>query len=141
MFDFNEFRRQGSGVWGFVCGLVGLSLLALSGCGAKPAAPMGGTEDAGNAVSSVLDAWKSGLTLDDFRIADPSMHVADQDWQAGIALKDYQLLGTEKNGGNWRVSAVLTVAAEGQSARQRNVAYDVTTEPAITVLRAFDVED
>jgi hypothetical protein len=45
----------------------------------------------------------------------------------------------QEAGGHWRVNALLTLSANGQSEMQKNVAYAVTIEPAITILRADDV--
>lgn len=119
---------------------LGMSLLIVPGCGGQPAAPQGVDDDAGEAVTVVLDAWKEGMSFEDFRSSDPAFNVAEQDWQAGLTLKDYSLAKAEPNGGNWRVSALITVVSAGKSEQQKRVSYDVTTEPAITVFR-FDPED
>ncbi|MSR56267.1 MAG: hypothetical protein EXS05_01160 [Planctomycetaceae bacterium] len=142
MIEIDVCRGQVARIRGLVFGLLMLGLLGVAGCGAQPAGPTGRTEDAGKAVSTALDAWKAGKQPDQLKSETPSIHVADEDWQAGKALKGYQMSGApQKNGGNWRVNAVLTVSDEGQSEQQKTVAYDVTMQPAITVLRAFDVTD
>ncbi|MFN0051293.1 MAG: hypothetical protein ACKV0T_03830 [Planctomycetales bacterium] len=122
--------------------LVSLAAITLAGCGPGQASPKGSTEDVTKVLSVALDAWKAGKKPDELRSEKPAVNIADQDWQAGLALKEYQVSGSPvKYGGNWRVSAVLTLTDERQSALQKQVAYDVTIQPAITILRADDVPE
>lgn len=114
-----------------------LGLTVLAGCGAPPAGPSGTTDDAGKQLSAALDAWKAGKKPADLQNVKPVVHVADQDWQTGKLLKSYQLSDAPtKNGGSWRVAAVLTLSAEGKPEQQKNVLYEVTLQPAITILRS-----
>jgi hypothetical protein len=117
-------------------------LLALAGCSTSPVELVGDTDEAQSLLSTALDAWKAGQKPDDLRSEQPAVYVADEDWRAGTALKAYQVTGIPlEAGGHWRVSARLTLSAGGHSDLQKNVAYAVTMEPAITILRADDVPE
>lgn len=112
----------------------------LMGCSAGPVVLAGDEDDAQTALSAALDAWKAGQKPDELRSENPAVYVADEDWQAGTALKAYQVTGTPMEaGGHWRVSALLTLSANGQSETQKNVTYAVTMAPAVTVLRYDDI--
>jgi hypothetical protein len=116
--------------------------LFLMGCSSGPAVLVGDHDEAKTIVSTALDAWKAGEKPDKLRSETPKIIVADEDWQSGSALKAYQVTGTPlEAGGHWRVSALLTLSANGKSETQKNVAYAVTMEPEITILRADDVSE
>jgi hypothetical protein len=117
-----------------------LGTLMLVGCSTGPVELAGDEDGARTLLSSALDAWHAGQGPDELRGENPAVHVADEDWQAGKKLKAYQVTGTPlEAGGHWRISAVLTLSADGQSETRKNVAYAVTMEPAVTILRADDV--
>lgn len=123
-----------------LCLLFGLGgLLTTAGCGSQPMELAGDEEAAQTVVAQALDAWKAGQAPDALRKVNPAVHVADEDWGAGKSLKSYTVSGEpQEEGGHWRVQAVLTIAAEGEPEVTKNVAYAVTTEPAITILRSDD---
>jgi len=118
------------------------AMVAVSGCSKAPVELVGDEGDAQSILTAVLDAWQAGQEPADLREEDPAMRVADEDWQAGKALKGYQVSGAPMPfGGHWRVSATLTLTDDQKSEQQKLVAYAVTMEPAITVLRADDVPE
>lgn len=116
-----------------LCGIV-----LLAGCGPAEIYVAGDEEDAQQVLKTALEAWKSGKKPADLKNENPVMHIGDEDWQAGKTLKAFTANEEPvEQGGHWRVSAVLTLAADG-SEEQKQVAYAVTTEPAITVIRLED---
>ncbi|MBI3866214.1 MAG: hypothetical protein HY290_30410 [Planctomycetia bacterium] len=114
--------------------------VALAGCGAPgPVYVAGDEEEAKEVLTTVLEAWKAGKKPADLKGEKPAYHVGDEDWEAGKSLKAFA--ATEdpvEVGGHWRVSAVLTLLADGRNEEQKQVAYSVTVEPAITVIRLED---
>jgi len=126
-----------------------LSLLALlaigfsfSGCAKPNMGPAGTTEDAESLLTVVLDSWKSGMKPAELLTDDPAVHVADQDWQAGAVLKEYAIVGPAvKFGGTWRVPATLTLSAPDRPEMKKKAAYEVTMDPAITILRSDENVD
>jgi hypothetical protein len=130
---------MGSWRLGMSLGLVGTLLLA--GCGPNEVVLMGTPDDAQQLLAEALQAWQSGQTPEDLQSASPAMHVADEDWEAGRTLKAFEPTAEpEERGGHWRVSAVLTLSDAGQAEEQKPVAYAITTEPAITIIRVDDVQ-
>jgi hypothetical protein len=119
----------------FMCGLAGAILIV--GCSSSPVELVGDEEEANTLVAEALDAWKAGQKPDALQASQPALHIADEDWRAGNVLKAYEVAkNPQAAGSHWRVSAVLTLSADGQPETTKNVAYAVTMEPAITILRA-----
>jgi hypothetical protein len=117
------------------------SLITLVGCGTKLIHATGDPDDVQELVADVLEAWQSGQTPEDLLDGCPAMHINDEDWDAGKALKAFAAAEPPvERGGHWRVSALLTLSAAGTADVQKAVAYAVTTEPAITIIRVDDVE-
>jgi len=117
-------------------------MITLFGCSSGPVELAGDEEEANTLVAEALDAWKAGQNPDDLQACQPALHVADEDWRAGTVLKAYEVAkNPQAAGSHWRVSAVLTLSADGQAETTKNVAYAVTMEPAITILRADDVPE
>jgi hypothetical protein len=113
----------------------------LAGCGPHEIVLLGTPQDAQELLAEALGAWQSGQTPEDLQGASPAMHIADADWKAGKALKAFEASAEpEERGGHWRVSAVLTLSDGGKAEEHKPVAYAVTTEPAISIIRVDDVE-
>jgi hypothetical protein len=130
---------MGSCRLGMSFGLIGTLLLA--GCGPNEIVLMGTPDDAQQLLAEALQAWQDGQTPEDLQGASPAIHLADEDWEAGKTLKAFQASAEpEDRGGHWRVSAVLTLSDASQAEEQKPVAYAVTTEPAITIIRVDDVQ-
>ena len=120
-------------------GIVGM--LVAAGCGPGEIVLSGAPEDAQELLAEALEAWQGGQTPGDLQSASPAMHVADEDWEAGKTLKAFAASAEpEERGGHWRVSAVLTLAGADQAEEQKPVAYAVTIEPAISIIRVDDVQ-
>jgi hypothetical protein len=110
------------------------------GCSGSGSIELTGTADsAKQVVITALETWKSGGKPEQLQSAKPAIRIADEDWDAGRQLKSYDFSEPPiKNGGHWRVAAVLSVSVEGAEERRR-VAYAVTLEPSVSVVRADDV--
>ena len=120
------------------CGLA--SALSFAGCAQGPVVLAGDEEEATTIVAQTLEAWQAGQNPDELEGESPKIHVADEDWRSGKSLKSFEVQGAPlETGGHWRVRAVLTLTADGHAELKKPVAYAVTLEPAITVLRAVDV--
>lgn len=122
--------------------LLTIGLSAFAGCAKQNMGPAGTTEDAESLLTVALDSWKAGMKPEELLTEDPKVHVADQDWQAGTVLKDYAFAGNAiKFGGTWRVPAVLTLSSPDQSEMKKKAAYEITMDPAITILRSDENVD
>src|SRR4029077_15890335 len=102
-------RKRLLGVVGGVAGI-----LILMGCSSGPVELVGDEDEAQTVLATALNAWQAGAKPDKLRSEKPAVHVADEDWQAGKMLKSYQVTGApQEAGGHWRVSALLTLSADG----------------------------
>jgi hypothetical protein len=112
-------------------------MVSVSGCTPKPIGPTGTEDDAEELLTVALDSWKAGFDPAALQEESPAIHIADEDWQAGAILKEYKFTGNAvKYGGTWRVPALLTLSDGGESTSEKKAAYEVTMDPAITILRA-----
>ena len=120
--------------------LLGLVGLLLAGC-SKPVVLEGNAGDARQTLTTVLDAWKQGEGTSNFAKRTPPWVVADEDWDSGVKLLEYEIGEPIAFGGHWRVPAKIRLNSEKRGDHQRQVAYAVTLQPAVSVIRADDVID
>jgi hypothetical protein len=109
------------------------------GCGGQAIPKPADSTRAVEALRSTLEAWKSGTPATDLASQDPSVHVADDDWQAGYRLTDFKL--SEKNpllGLTLRCPVVLTLQSPDGVAVEKEVLYAVATDPRISIVRQDD---
>lgn len=100
---------------------------------------MGSAEDVHELLTAALESWQAGQKPEELKTSDPAMHINDEDWAAGKTLKAYTaIIAPVEEGGNWRVSAKLTLAATGKPEVIKQVEYAVTTDPVITIIRMDD---
>ncbi len=122
---------------GTALGLAGM--LTLAGCGGSPMNAAGSEDEAIEVLTAALDAWKSGQKPDELRQDSSPMYVKDVDWTDGRSLKAFQAPDVAKeNGGEWRVTAMLTLAGAGKPDEQKLVAYSVTTASKAVVISRSD---
>jgi hypothetical protein len=119
---------------------IGLAcLLALAGCGPRQMEIAGSEDEALEVLTAALDAWKSGQKPDALRQESPPMYVQDHDWAEGRSLKDFKPSDAPQEfGGEWRVSATLSLAGGGKPEEQKLVAYSVTTATKAIVITRSD---
>ena len=131
-------ERYGSLGMIFAC-LAAMMLPAFGGCSASSgsAHPVD-TSRARDALKTALDHWKSGKTPQSLSSSATPMTVQDFDWEAGIKLVDYQILGEgEPVDANLRIKVKLNLGAgKGKSkSGEKTVSYLVGTSPSVTVFR------
>jgi hypothetical protein len=115
-------------------------LLLFAGCGPKSVNLAGTAPDAKKVLSSSLEAWKEGRKPDQLQSGTPAVVMVDGDWAAGKSLKQFDVPGDAvRTGGHWRVAAVLTLGESGRPDSKKNVAYAVTLDTPISIIRADDV--
>ena len=105
-------------------------------CGGPRRAGPVDAEKARQAFKVVLDSWKGGESLSDFRKRSPSITVQDMDWLAGIKLVTYEFSGNERlDAANLHCSVKLLLRdAEGRET-EKDVTYVIGTDPVTTVFR------
>lgn len=92
------------------------------------------------ALTTALESWRKGAVADSLRSQSPSIHVADDDWNAGRQLVGFQLFHETLDVGATaaRIQAYLDLT--GPTGTQRKVVqFLVSTSPAVSVIR-FDDE-
>jgi hypothetical protein len=109
-------------------------IASLAGCGTSlppETDPAKGRE----ALQLVLEAWKAGTSLDDFRKQN-SIVTWDPDWEAGHKLAKYELSPADKRSGvDLQVSVTLTIIGEGGKSRDRTVNFNIGIGAQTVVLR------
>lgn len=106
-----------------------IGLFGIVGCSEDP--PVADKDAARSLLSSCLDAWKSGASLESQRTESPPVFIVEDAWRAGTPLKDYQILDSPTVVG--QTSRFVVDLTFGRSKEQ--VQYAVTTEPARTISR------
>lgn len=120
--------------------LVGFAVLwVLTGCaGNAVSSQPANSERAREALTSVLECWKSGQGHDAPGRLSPPIRVADEDWIFGAQLVDFALAESDATNQvgptiHWPVNLTLR-DSKAQSTR-RNVLYLVITDPQVSVIR------
>jgi len=119
-------------------GLWTVTILTLVGC-TQPVKLQGDAGDARQTLTKVCEAWKDGQTTKSFSQQTPPWVVADEDWDGGAKLIEFEIGEPIAFGGHWRVLAKLKLNSEKRGEHSRNVAYAVTLQPAVSIIRADDV--
>lgn len=95
--------------------------------------------DAGRAkelLQSALDAWKSGVSIEESRKGNPPVYVTEDFWRNGFKLREYALVGeSETLGSNIRFKVDLKCTNKTGKVIDKPVRYLVTTVPAMTIVR------
>jgi Ni/Co efflux regulator RcnB len=122
-------------VWYCTTAALAAGLLVGSvGCGGASAT--GGSEqEAHDALTKALDAWKSGRKADEMRNESPEVIVGDPDWKKGSRLTAYQIGSGVFDGKNLRVPVTLTVEQRPRGQRKVIVDYIVGIRPVVTLFR------
>jgi hypothetical protein len=97
-----RWRHIGRG-WGWC-----LFLLIEVGCSSREVSLLGDAAQAEQTLAQALEAWKAGKSLAEFRAANPHMLLADEDWNSGRTLQNYEIVAEPvPHGGHWRVPVQL----------------------------------
>lgn len=113
------------------------ALLVVGGCRGS-AAPPPDASAARQALLTALDAWAAGKSPDDLRNQQPPLFVSDPDWEAGRALRTYELSDQESfDGQTLRTAANLSFVGDRRR-KSLGAKYTVGTTPVLTVVRVMD---
>ena len=118
-----------AGWWGACC--------LICGCGG--ATYQSGPVDhdvALDTLETVMESWKSGQPIKELAEEKPPIVVQDLDWQNGLALLKYEVLGDGKRvNANLYAQVKLSLKDKEGTESEKTVTYVVTTAPALTVFR------
>ncbi len=112
-----------------------------SGCGSgppKPADPAAARE----ALERALTAWKEGKSSESLKSENPPIVVSDHAWNNGTRLVKYEIEpGDRRAGADQSFQVILWLQDDKVKAkakeRQEKTAYNVGTNPILTVVRPF----
>ena len=120
-----------------------LMFVVLVGCGpgdVRPPAPSD-PDQAKQALTQALDAWRTGETPESLRKSQPAVIVSDEDWLRGEKLVSYAIQGDgKKHGNSIRFIATLELRAANGSVQRKHALYHVGTEPVLTVVRSDELD-
>lgn len=113
-----------------------LALLVICGCSQGARSLKLDKDVAHKSFEQFLFAWREGKVPQDLQDAKPQIICTDYEWQSGRKLSNFKVLDDEFcDGTNLRLSAEITVVAEGKPAVTQTVEYIVGTSPVITISR------
>src|SRR5262249_37802098 len=119
-----------------------LGVVLAAGCGRYAPPPPADPAAARQALRSALDAWQGGDTVEALARGKPPVHVADDDWQGGARLLNYEITGEgEMLGLNLCCPVALSLQDRGGRTVQKKVRYSVGTSPVLTIFREDRVKD
>lgn len=112
-----------------------LACCLLAGCG-DPRAYKVAPDLARQTLTKVLDSWKEGDEPEALQSGRPKITVQDIDWNAGVQLTDYEILGDgEVTGASLVAQVKLSLRDKSDKESSKTVTYYVTTAPGFTVFR------
>lgn len=114
-----------------------LIAVCASGCGGTQAPSRTLDESlARNVLVEALDSWKAGRPHAKPSPNNPKFRVADEDWLAGRALLDFEILpGEEAIGSSLSCPALLVLEGPNGRRVESKVTYLVSTDPSPSVIR------
>lgn len=110
-----------------------------TGCsgGGAQAAPVDPTR-AREALTSTLEHWKKGDSIEALKNGSPAIVAQDFDWMAGNALVAYEVgSNVREDNANLRIPVELTMRSRQGKELRKSVTYLVGTSPSLTVFRDF----
>ena len=111
-----------------------VSLCLLVGC-ARPSHDVN-SDLARETLTKALEHWRDGNPPETLRSGSQPITVMDPDWNGGLALASYDILGTgDSKGANLYCSVRLILRDLSGQEQQKAVSYVVGTSPALTVFR------
>jgi hypothetical protein len=115
------------------------ALIAVCAWGCGDGRPPGRTLDeslAKQALTRALEGWKAGRPHAEPSESDPDLKVADEDWLAGRALLDFEILpGEEPIGAALACPVLLSMEGPRGGKAEHRVTYLVSTDPSPSVIR------
>jgi hypothetical protein len=116
------------------CVFIALFVCVLPGC--RRAVVNSDAEQAGPALRTALEAWKSGKSPGDLEGLNPSIIMNEGDWESGKRLLEFKM---EEKGTlvgrqiQWRVQ--VKIQDKGGKTQDRRVSYTIDTTPRIVIVR------
>jgi hypothetical protein len=115
--------------------LVALCLCFIPACGKGPAAPAD-VNQAGSALQTALDAWKSGKSQKDLAEQNPSIIMNEDDWRVGKRLIHFEIKDAGVLTGRQVVSKVQIQLEDKDGKKEDcNATYVIDTTPRIVIVR------
>lgn len=130
---------RGNARWCFITRFVVLLIgLASIGCDQRRLRPVN-VEIARSTLSTVLDHWKDGGTIDELRQNKPEIVAQEALWSNGNELISYEILEDGRaEDANWYCEAELTLRMKDSDTQvKKKVTYVVGTHPVLTVFHAI----
>ena len=112
-----------------------LLLLLAAGCG-KGLPPEMDANQAREALTAALDAWKAGRSPDTLRQNTPPVDFRDVAWERGARLTGYQVKAEERFGLSVRFTVGLRLQQNGGD-RERVAVYNVDAGPTVVIRPNF----
>jgi hypothetical protein len=110
--------------------------LAAAGCSSGPVHDPVDAAKARESLRTALESWKKGEAIEALQGASPPIYVIDAEWQSGMKLVSYQVLGDgEEKDAHLFCPVQLTLREPGGREVKRSVTYIVSTAPNLTVSR------
>jgi hypothetical protein len=114
---------------------IALCLCLLGGCGPKPAENVN-PDEAGPALRTALEAWKSGKSQQDLADQVPSIIMNEDDWRTGKRLLDFQIDEKGSVSGRQVVwKAQLKLQDKDGKPTESKATYVIDTIPQIVIVR------
>jgi hypothetical protein len=113
---------------------IAFSVCLLSGC--RRTVVNSDAEQAGPALRTALEAWKSGKSPSDLEGLSPSIIMNEGDWESGKRLLEFKmddkgtLVGRQIQ---WRVQ--VKIQDKSGKTQDRRVSYTIDTTPRIVIVR------
>jgi hypothetical protein len=116
-----------------------LCLGLVTGCGKGGSLPPQVDQNqAREALTVALEAWKNGQALGSLEQRSPPIHFSETKWEKGFQLLEYQLVPREDWDGRMvKLTARLTLRdKEGRDLQPTHIAYTVDTYTRIAIVRS-----
>lgn len=116
-----------------------LFLLSMMACGCGGGGIKNEPVDSAKAkeiLKTAMESWKKGDDSTALSTSPTPIYVIDPDWQAGIKLKDFEIVGNgESIDAQWVCKVKLTVKTPAGQESKKEATFTVSTAPNQTVSR------
>ncbi len=119
-------------------GLTILVLTLVMPLGCRQRAQQSEPELARETLRRALDAWQKGESPDALQ-KQSSITAVDPQWQAGVRLLQYEIIGDGNSSGfDWQCQVRLSLQDNGGNSSQVKAGYTISTAPALVIVRSED---
>ena len=106
----------------------------VTGCG-RSLDPAVDPAEAGKALQTALEAWKSGKSPQDLAKASPFIIMNEDDWRVGKRLLDFDMEKGSVSGRQVRCRVRIKLSDKDDKAVERDAVYIIDTVPQIVIVR------